>query len=245
MTEAVIDAARLFDAAETARPIDPLSAMRTVELADAYAIQDLVLARRVAREERLVGLRFDVKTATSGWLTDRMRLPLGEAARRELLLQPRVAPHLAFLIGDRLDEPGLGVPEVMAATVSVSAALEVTDSRYNSSNCTLGDVVADNCGAAYFLLGPSRPADQLDLPRLGVLLEDGVDVVHTGAGAAVLGHPAEAVARIAGQLGARGRAIEPGMVVLSGAITETVPLEAHSRLAATFAHLGRVALLAS
>ena len=47
-----------------------------------------------------------------------------------------------------------------------------------------------------------------------------------GAGAAVLGHPATAIAMLANHLGARGEEIPAGTLILSGGITEAVSVQA-------------------
>ena len=55
--------------------------------------------------------------------------------------------------------------------------------------------------------GQARTVDQLDLRTLGVVLEKNGQVVSLGAGAAVLGHPAAAVAMLANHLGRHGQEI--------------------------------------
>jgi 2-keto-4-pentenoate hydratase len=132
--------------------------------------------------------------------------------------------------------------DVLDATAWVAGGLEVIDSRYRDFHFTLADVVADNASAARFVLGPKRVAPTFDLGLVGCVLEHGGQIAATAAGAAVLGHPAEAVALLANWLGGRGRAIEPGWTVLSGGLTDAVPLGAGSVVEATFGRLGRVGL---
>jgi len=88
-----------------------------------------------------------------------------------------------------------------------------------------------------------RP-DAVDLALLGCLFEvDGV-IDATATGAALLGHPAQAVARLANHLGARGQKLAAGWTVLAGGLTGAVPLRPKTHVAATYAHLGRVGLRA-
>ena len=71
---------------------------------------------------------------------------------------------------------------------------------------------------------PSRPAVEL--------------IVATGAGAAALGHPANAVAWLANTLGRLGIALEAGEVVLSGSLGIMVPVQAGDNLRVTIGGIG-------
>jgi 2-oxo-3-hexenedioate decarboxylase len=74
-----------------------------------------------------------------------------------------------------------------------------------------------------------------------VLRVDG-QVVATAVGAAVLGHPAESVAWLVNELHRRGRRLAAGSLVLSGALTDAVPITAGSTVSAEFDGLGAVEL---
>jgi 2-oxo-3-hexenedioate decarboxylase len=165
------------------------------------------------------------------WLSRSMRLPTDASIPISEFVSPIVTPQLCFMIETRLVGSAVGVSDVLGATRSVCGALVVSDSA------------ADDTPVARFALGTRALSPMtFDLALIGVLLQDFGDVVETGAGAAVLGHPAEAIAQIAVQLTARGESVDPGMLVLTGAVTAPVPLTVGSRLAVTFAHLGRVSL---
>ena len=84
--------------------------------------------------------------------------------------------------------------------------LEIIDSRYADFSFTAADVVADNTSAARVVLGPTlvdRPGSTSR--SIGLLLEVDGSTVATAAGAATMGHPAEAVAMLANWLGGAGR----------------------------------------
>ncbi len=84
--------------------------------------------------------------------------------------------------------------------------------------------------------------DKLDLRTLGVVMKKNGQVVSLGAGAAVLGHPAAAVAMLANHLGRYGREIPAGSLVLSGGVTEAVTVEAGDHVCLKIQHLGSVSL---
>jgi 2-keto-4-pentenoate hydratase len=67
-------------------------------------------------------------------------------------------------------------------------------------------------------------------------------VVSTGAGAAVLGNPAESVAWLANKLHEFGIVLKKGDFVMSGSLVAAVKVQAGSFLQATFDHLGPVSV---
>ncbi|MEU0792250.1 fumarylacetoacetate hydrolase family protein [Amycolatopsis sp. NPDC005961] len=218
----------------------------------AYAIQDEALRLRRARGETLVGLklgltsrakqqRMGIDSPLLAWLTDAMVLPAGVPVPS--LIHPRAEPELVFVLGRRLAGPGVTAATALAAVDRVYAGIEVIDSRYADYRFTLPDAVADNGSSAYFSVGPvGLPPASLDLSLEATLLEVDGQIVDTATGAAVQGHPAEALALAANALGARGLALEPGWLVLTGGMTDAVPVRPGSRIAAHFSHLGSITL---
>ena len=86
--------------------------------------------------------------------------------------------------------------------------------------------------------------NDLDLALIGLTLEVDGELVATAAGAATLGHPADAVAVLANWLFERGQSIEAGWLIYSHGLTAAVPLAAGSTVTATFASLGPVSVTA-
>ncbi|MER5889236.1 fumarylacetoacetate hydrolase family protein [Streptomyces sp. NPDC001941] len=235
-------AERLDDAAREARAL-PGGTTGLTTTDEAYAVQQALVARKVARGERITGFKLGftsvakmrqmgVSDLIHGRITDRMEVADGGSLDTTRLIHPRVEPEVAFLLGDVL-RPG-GDPS--AAVAAVAPALEVIDSRYDGFRFSLPEVIADNTSAAGYALGPwSAPGD---LGNLGVLLELDGRLAQTGSTAAILGHPLRALAaaaRLAGELPA-------GTVILAGAATAAVPLPPGTHVRATVAGLGTVAL---
>ena len=57
-----------------------------------------------------------------------------------------------------------------------------------------------------------------------------------------MGNPLNALAWLANHLGARGLALKPGDIVMSGAISKIVRPKAGDTIRAKFAHLGSVSI---
>ena len=121
--------------------------------------------------------------------------------------------------------------------------IEVIDSRYRDFKFDLKSVVADNTSAARFVVGGQaiRP-EQVDLRTVGVVLEKNGEPVALGAGAAVLGHPAAAIAMLANHLGRRGQEIPAGSLILSGGVTEAVAVNAGDNVTLRVQGMGSVGL---
>ncbi|GAB3393237.1 2-keto-4-pentenoate hydratase [Amycolatopsis echigonensis] len=223
-----------------------------LDLATAYAIQDEALRLRQERGETLIGVklgltsrakqqRMGVAEPLLAWLTDAMVLPAGAPIPQ--LIHPRAEPELVFVLGERLSGPGVTAATALAAVSQVYGGIEIIDSRYRDYRFTLPDVVADNGSSALFGLGPvGRPPSSLDLSLEAALVEVDGQIVDTATGAAVQGHPAEALALAANSLAARGLALEPGWLVLTGGMTDAVELRPGSRVAAHFSNLGSVTI---
>lgn len=223
-----------------------------LDVSTAYAIQDETLCRREARGETLVGVklgltsrakqhRMNVDSPVVAWLTDAMILPAGEPVPQDKLIHPRVEPEIVFVMKNRLAGPGVTAAQALTAVEAVYAGVEVIDSRYRDFRFTLNDVIADNASSGAFVLGPIAcgPFD-IDLALEAVLVEVDGTVVDSATGAAVQNHPAEALALAANDLGRRGKAIEPGQIVLTGGMTDAVPAGRGTHSAFHFTTLGSI-----
>ncbi|MEY4415592.1 MAG: hypothetical protein RIQ53_2885 [Pseudomonadota bacterium] len=205
---------------------------------DAYAIQAELLRLKLARGRRVAGLKagltsfakmkqMGVTSPVFGWMTDDYAVPEGGEVRTAELIHPKVEPEIAFVLKKPLKGPGCHIAAVLEATDFVLPGIEVIDSRYRDFKFDLKSVIADNTSAARFVVGgrPMRPED-CDLRTCGVVMEKNDVPVAFGAGAAVVGHPATAIAMLANHLGERGQEIPAGTLILSGGITEAVAVEA-------------------
>jgi 2-keto-4-pentenoate hydratase len=236
-------ARRLVEARARGETLDvPLSAAPGgLSLDDAYRIQAEVTALRQARGEQIVGWKLGytslamrqqmgVDAPNYGPLTDAMLLaPPGPVPPGAL--HPRVEPEIGLRLARRLAGP-CTIADVLAASDVALACLEVVDSIWTGYRFALEDNTADGSSAAWVVVGSEVPID--DLPGLRVELSVDGSVVASSTGAAASGHPAAGVAWLAEQLGARGLALEPGQLVITGGLTA-----AHPRLPVFASRRGR------
>ncbi|WP_328869158.1 fumarylacetoacetate hydrolase family protein [Streptomyces sp. NBC_00287] len=248
------EAARLLREAEhRADPVEPLSALLPgLDVADAYAVQQDNIARRLADGASVVGHKvgltapamqrlLGVDEPDFGHLLDDMVHRDGSPVLAAHYCRPRVEPEICFRLARPLGGPGTTVEDVLAATDAVAPALEIVDSRIRDWRITLVDTVADNASSAGLVCGPWTPLAQVpDLAEVVVdLVVDG-ERVDSGSGREVLGHPAAAVAWLANTLAEFGTSLEPGQVILPGAMTTAPFVTAGQKVEARFSVLGPV-----
>lgn len=221
---------------------------------DAYAIQDRILASKLSKGARVVGYKagltshakmkqMGVTDPVFGFLVDEYVVPEGGEVKVSELIHPKVEPEICFITRTELKGPGCHIGAVLAASDVVLPGIEVIDSRYRDFKFDLKSVIADNTSASRFIVGGRiAPARDLDLRTLGVVLEKNGEPVALGAGAAVLGHPAAAVAMLVNHLGRRGQSLPAGSLILSGGITEAVPVQAGDNVTLRIQDLGSVSV---
>jgi 2-oxopent-4-enoate hydratase len=233
-------------------PVEPLTGrIEGFDLASAYAVQSIVMGRRLSAGARLVGHKVGLTNVAMqqqlgvdepdfGRFVDDMEVPADGVVALSDLIAPRVEPEIAFVLARDLAGPGVTAGDVLAATDSVAPALEIIDSRIVDWRIKLADTVADNASSSRFVVGPRRPVSGVDLVALeGVLTRDG-EIVGSGRGEAVIGDPAAAVAWLVNTLAAYGESLSAGEVVLPGALCASVPLASGRVFAASMGDLGAV-----
>ncbi|MGH9246509.1 MAG: 2-keto-4-pentenoate hydratase [Acidimicrobiales bacterium] len=244
MTADLVD--RLVAAVRTRTALDPADSGLTPD--EAYHVQDQVITAlggevegaKLGLTSRAKQEQMSVTEPAYGWLLAGSRLQAGEALVAADLIQPRAEPEIAFLIGDELEGAAVTAAHVIAATRAVLPAIEILDSRYAGYSFTLPDVIADNTSAARYAVGDPVPLNGVNLRTVGCVFSKNGALVATAAGAAVLDHPAGAVAWLVRKLASRGRRLEAGTVVLAGSLTATVPIAPGDVVTAEIDRIGTV-----
>ena len=248
-------AARLESAERNRAPLSKITdEYPGLDWDDAYAIQDSIRAAKVAAGVRIAGLKcgltsqakmkqMNVTEPVFGFLCDYGAYPDGGEVPFDNFIAPRIEAEVAFVTHTELSGPGCHIAQVLAATEFVMPAVEILDSRYRDFKFDLISVVADNTSAAGFVTGGrARCVDELDLPTLGLVVEKNGRIVELAAAAAVLGHPAAAVAMLANNLARRGQVIPAGSFIMTGGITAAIGIERGDAIAVRFQDLGSISL---
>lgn len=224
-----------------------------IEIEDSYAISAEVMRRKVAAGRRLIGHKVGLTSKAMqrssnidepdyGYILDDQMLGDGAKVKHADYCKPRVEVELAFVIGRKLQGPGIGLADVLRATEYVIPAIEIVDARIQDPR-KITDTVADNGAAAGIALGgrPVGPLD-VDLRFVGGIMYRNSEIEETGLAAGVLGHPAMGVAWLANKICQYGHAMEPGHIVLAGSFTRVVFAQKGDTLHADFGPLGGIAI---
>ncbi|MGH2363395.1 MAG: 2-keto-4-pentenoate hydratase [Chloroflexota bacterium] len=246
---------KLLEAERTRQGMDPLTQLYpSIAVADSYDIQLRVIAAKKAAGATVIGKKIGltakvmqrmlgIDTPDYGHLMNTMRLVDGAILSCDEMLIPRVEVELAFVLDKPLRGPGVNLAQVLAATRYVTPAFEIIDSRVRDWKIHFEDTVADNGSSARFVLGSRhKTVDQVNLRLIGMVLEKNGEDLATGAGAAVLGNPAIAVAWLANALSDYGIGLEADEVILPGSLCAAFNAEAGDTFTAAFDGLGSVSV---
>lgn len=244
----------LLEAERTRTPVLQLSRQfPQIQIEDSYWIQSEVTRRKVAAGRRVIGHKIGLTSKAMqqssqidepdyGHLLDDMVVADGAKVRHADYCVPRVEPELAFVLGQPLKGPGIGLLDVLRATEYVVPAIEIIDARVQNPR-KITDTVADNGAAAGIVLGgrPVKPMD-VDLRWVGAVFYRNSEIEETGLAAGVLGHPAMGIAWLANKVAPFGITLEPGHIMLSGSFTRPVWADKGDTLHADFGPLGSLAV---
>lgn len=222
----------------------------TVE--DAYEIQMKNVHRRVQGGERICGHKigltaktiqqqFGISEPDYGHLFNTMF----EFEAREIpidrYMEPRIESETAFILGRRLEGPGITVADVIRAIDWVVPSFEIIDSRIKNWDIGLADTISDNGSSGGVILGGCpKKLDTVDLRSVKTVTYVNGEVAEEGNTGDVLGNPLSAVAWLANTLAKFGVFMEEGHVILPGTCTKYIPLERNMKVRTEFAGLGEV-----
>jgi len=241
----------LYQALIERKTVEPLTSREAdITIEDAYHIQQQLIARRLADGAHIVGKKIGVTSKVVmdmlnvhqpdfGYLLNTMIYNEGDAIPIETLIQPKAEGEIAFILKRDLMGPGICNADVLRATECVMPCFEIVDSRIKDWKIKIQDTVADNASCGVFVLG-DRAVDprKIDLLTCGMVLEKNGEIVGTGAGAAALGGPVNAVVWLANTLGRLGIPLKTGEVILSGSLAAMVAVKAGDSLRVSIGGMG-------
>ena len=219
---------------------------------EGYIIQEELVRQKIEDGYQIIGPKMgitseakmkqmDVDDPIYGYVFDNMVVEDGDSISISDYIHPKVEPEIGFILARDLEGPNVTALDVLRATEYVFPAIEIIDSRYENFNFTLPDVIADNTSAAGAVFGTYfRKPDELDLDVVGVTLSINGEIQSLGAGAAVLGNPANSVARLANMLSKKGEKVKAGQPILTGGVTAAVRLSPGDFVQAEYGGLGNV-----
>jgi 2-keto-4-pentenoate hydratase len=253
LTDAAGKARALYEARRTRVPIPPFTDSEPdLGMADGYAIQQELVPLLLADGDRVVGHKVGVTSAAMqkmigidspdyGPVLASTVYRDGDAIGLDRFIQPKIEAEIVFVLGSRLQGPGIGPTDVAPAIAGVAAAMEIVDSRIADWRIKLADTVADLASnGAMATSSRIVPITDIDTRLVGMTLTRNGELIDTGAGAAALGDPVAVVAWLANVLGGDGVALEPGHLIMTGALHAAVPMTPGDVFRAEFDRLGPI-----
>lgn len=226
----------------------------TLEMADGYAVQEHLTRMLVEDGDRIVGYKVGLTSTAMqkmigldspdyGPVLASTLYADGDEISLSRFIQPKLEAEIVAVLGSPLRGPGVSVLDARQAVAGVVASMEIVDSRFADWRIRLADTVADlaSNGAAVV---SSRVVPLCDVdPRLvEMTLTRNGELVDSGSGAEALGDPIAVVAWLANTLGEVGIGMEPGHLVMTGALHAAVPMNDADVFRADFDRLGPVTI---
>ncbi len=255
LTDAPGKARQLYEARRDRVAIEPFTdADPDLGMDDGYAVQaeltrlilddgDTIIGYKVGLTSKPMQKLIGVSSPDYGPVLGSTIYRDGDAIPLSRFIQPKVEAEITFVLGSRLQGPGVTVTDARRAVAGAVASMEIVDSRFADWRIKLADTVSDLASNGAFVTSSHLvPLDGIDVRLIGVTLTRNGELVDTGAGAAALGDPLAVVAWLANVLGEHGIALEPGHLVMTGALHAAVTMTAGDVFRADFDRLGPVTI---
>ncbi len=248
-TEAAVE--QILTARAERRPLPPFSAMPGgLGMDHAYAIQDALAAELRRQGQPPAGWKL-AATGPTGQAVLGVKDPVYGPLRSVVFASSAmvaksgfvdvgVEAEIAFRMGTDLAGPGITPDQAMRAVACLLPALELPDLIFTAP-FQATDIIADCAASAAIVLGaPFVPPPGFDLAAEQVTFWRDATLLGTNTADELMGHPMHALAWLANQLGARGKTLKAGDIVMSGGLSSFIRPQAGEKITARFSRIGEV-----
>jgi 2-oxo-hept-3-ene-1,7-dioate hydratase/2-keto-4-pentenoate hydratase len=218
-----------------------------IEIGDSYQIQNHLVSSFKETGSRVKGYKIGLTSKAVQQLVgstepnfspllDHMFIAEAGELVRSNWLTPVAESEMAFIIKNRITGPGINVADVIRATDFALPAIEIADFRVaRAAGMDVRDITADMGAAGGVVLGGNPVSlHDIDIRAVNCSLIINEEERAKGMASEVLGNPLSAVAWLANKLSEFGVSLEPGQVILSGAMHNAQPVEAGDQILARF-----------
>jgi len=213
---------------------------------EAYRLQLGLIERRCAAGERQIGWKvgltapaiqqqFGFHEPVFGCVLDSK--PSGHVFGASELIAPGFENELCMRLGVDLSGT-VTLDDARAAIDLVYPSLEIIETRGPFTE-QIALALADNAQQKTVILGSPEPLPA-DLTTMEARVSVNGQTIATGTGDAVLGNPLNSIVWLAATLGAYGRGLKAGEIVMTGSFTRQFPMARGDRIETVFSGLGSV-----
>ncbi len=207
----------------------------SLSLDEAYNIQEKFVKEAISKGEEIIGYKvafssppamkkFGAKEPAYGVLFKSMLLKNGAEVDHSKYYRLFIENEVAIIIGKDLKGPLSSVDELKKYIKGAAPAIEFPDLRFKElKGITVPDVVADNAGAAIFLVGDMVPIENIDVNSLEVVFSKDGEVINKAPSTQAYGGPLKSVLWLVNTLAKRNEGLKAGYIVMTGALGKMVP----------------------
>ncbi len=249
-------ATRVYNAYMNNKPLPVFSTMMPELTAlTAYEIQASYVKKRLSRDEITgfkAGLtneksqnRFRVTMPVSGVLFASGIRDANMRIDRQHSNQLMIETEIGFVVGKPIDKPVSNISKLKKRIRSVVAAIELPDLEFEDMSELKGvDIISGNVSAYAYILGESQKRKKINLSKVSLILSREGEIINSGSGSDLLGDPWEAALWLVNNTVSQGWSIQPGHILLAGAMGKMLPAKP-GNYAADFDELGRITFVIS
>lgn len=200
----------------------------------AYEIQKVYVQWRLAKD-RVAGFKaglttedaqkmFGINFPLTGILYDSGKLEGSPVVDRTALRALLIETEIGFVIAQSINQPLQRAQELQQKVSGVMPAIELPGSGFADMKVVKGvDLIAANVGAAKFIVGMPRSHQGVNLNEVNVTLFHNGQALYLGKGGEALGDQWKAAMWIVNSVLEQGYKIEPGHILITGALGKMVP----------------------
>jgi 2-keto-4-pentenoate hydratase len=243
----------LYAARRDRIPIAPFTdADSRLGVDDGYEIQRELVQILLQEGDRIVGHKvgatskamqdlIGIDSPDYGPVLESTMYQSGDAVPLSGFISPKIEAEIVFVLGRRLMGPAVGYAEASAAISGMAASMEIVDSRIADWRIRLADTVADLASNGGLVVSDRLvPPTGIDCRSISMTLSRNGEAIATGKGSDALGDPVAVLVWLANTLGSNGVALEPGHLIMTGALHAAIPIAAGDHFRAEFDHLGAI-----
>lgn len=242
----------LVMARRSAVPIE-IRELETIDIEQAYAIQDEVTALTTGSGDGIIGYKVGLTSPASmaafsatepilGPMFASSVLQSREVLHRQRMCDARIEGEILIEIGNPpardCDDEAL-----VASIASLRPAIEIADSRVLGWPSSAPLAIADDACCGWVVVGAPVSPERIDLAAVTMELTADGEMLSSGVGANCLGTPLAVYRWFLAKAAALGWPVSTGQLLLTGALGPPVPVGTYGDLEASLSNLGSVSLL--
>lgn len=213
----------------------PSTKLPTLTEDKAYALQKQMADKILSKGEKIGGFKAGLTSSAS-----QQRFGVGSAVLGPMFKNGELGPdavvevkgftrlfvetEVGYVVGAKITQPVQDVASLKKMIKEVFPAVELPDIRFAEMKDLKGvDLIVDAVSSSKYIVGKPIPLDKVDVDQVQVSLALDGKVVNEGKAADAMGDQWKALLWLVNGVVAQGWSIEPGQVLITGAMGNMIP----------------------